>query len=64
MNKIRNGEVTTNNTEIKMIRRHYYKQLHANKMKTQKKGQILTNLQSLKTEPGRNRKYEQTNNQY
>ena len=63
MNKIRNGEVTTNNTEIKMIRRHYYKQLHTNKMNNQKKGQILTNLQYLKNEQGRNRKYEHTDYQ-
>ena len=34
MNKTRNekGEVTTDNTEIHRIIRHYYKQLYANKM--------------------------------
>ena len=63
INKIRNekGEITMDITEIRRIIRDYYKQLHANKMDN---GQILTKIQSPKTEPGRNRKHEQTNYEY
>ena len=64
INKIRNekGEYTTDTTEIQRIIRDYYKQLYANKMDNlEKNGQILRKVQSPKTEPGRNRKYEQTN---
>ena len=32
INKIRNGEITTENTEIQRIVRDYYHQLYANKM--------------------------------
>ena len=34
------------------------------KWTTEKNGQIIRNVQSLKTEAERNRKYEQTNYQY
>ena len=32
INKIRNGKITTDNTEIQRIIRDYYQQLYANKM--------------------------------
>ena len=61
VNKIRNekGEVTTDNAEIQRIIRDYYEQLYGNKM--DRNGQILRKVQSSKTEPGRNRNYEQPN---
>ena len=40
-------------TEIQRILRDYYVQLYANN--------LLRKIQLLKTEPGRNRKYEQIN---
>ena len=64
INKIRNdkGEVTMDTREIHGIIRGYYQQLYANKMDTLEEiGQILRKVQLSKTEPGRNRKYEQTN---
>ena len=62
MNKIRNekGEVTTGNAEIQRIIADYYEQLCGNKMDNlEEMGQILRKVQSFKTEPGRNRNYEQ-----
>ena len=53
INKIRNenGEITTDNSEIKRIIRDYYQQLYANKMDNLKEMDKFS-----KTEPGRNRK--------
>ena len=57
INKIRNeiGEVTTNNAEIQRIISDYYDQYMAIKWITWKK------WTDSKTEPGRNRNYEQPN---
>ena len=64
INKIRNnkGEITTDTAEIKKTIRDYYKQLYANKMDNLE--EMNKFLESPKTEPGRNRKYEQTNHKY
>ena len=64
INKIGNekGEFTTDSTEIPRIIKDFYEQFYANKMdKLEETDIFLERLQSLKTEPGRNRKYEQTN---
>ena len=63
INKIRNekGEVTTDKAEIQRIIREYYEQLYGNKIDNGRNGQILRKIQSSKTEPGRNRNYEQPN---
>ena len=63
ISKIRNekGEVTTDNAEIQRIIREYYEQLYGNKIDNGRNGQILRKIQSSKTEPGRNRNYEQPN---
>lgn len=45
-----------NSTETQTTRDHY-KQLHANKMEDLEEGQIPRNVQTHKSEPGRNRKY-------
>ena len=57
--KIRNEkeEVSRDNAEIQKIIRNYYEQLHRNKIN----GQFLGKVQSSKTEPRRNRNYEQPN---
>ena len=61
INKIRNekGEIKIDNAEIQRIIRDYYEHLYGNKMDIN--GQILRKVQSSKTEPGRNRNYEQPN---
>ena len=56
------GKVTTDNAEIQSIIINYYEQLYGNKIDNlEKNGQILRKAQSSKTEPGRNRNYEQLN---
>ena len=62
--KIRNekGEVTTDNAEIQKIVRDHYEQLYGKEMDNlQEMDRILGEVQSSKTEPGRNRNYEQPN---
>ena len=60
INKTRNekGEVTTDNAEIQRIIRDYYKQLYGNKMDNLEE---MDRFLFSKTEPGRNRNYEQSN---
>ena len=62
--EMKKGEVKTDTKEIQRIIRDYYKQFYANKIHNLENGQILRKVQLSKTEPGRNRKYEQTNCQY
>ena len=67
INRIRNEkvELTTVTAEIKRIMRDYYKQLYANKTDNlEEMGQSLRKAQPSKTEPGRNRKYKQTNHKH
>ena len=61
INKIRNekGEVTTDNVEIQRIISGYYEQLYGNKMDNLEEMDRF--LRTSKTEPGRNRNYEQPN---
>ena len=64
INKIRNekGEVITDNAEIQRIIRDYYEQLYGNKMDNlEEMDRFLKIVQSSKTEPGRNKNYEQPN---
>ena len=58
INKIRNenGEITTDNTEKQKIIKHYYQQLHVNKMDNlEEMDKFLEKYNFSKTEPGRNR---------
>ena len=67
INRIRNekGEVTTDTAEIQTIMRDYYKQLYTNKMDNLKEMEKFLEMHNLpETEPGRNRKYEQTNHKH
>ena len=64
--KIRNekGEVTADTAEIQRIVRDFYKQLYANEMDNLEEMNKFSEKYNLpKTEPGRNRKHEQTNYQ-
>jgi len=63
INIIRNekAEFTTDNGEIQRIIRAYYEQLYGNKIDNPEEMKILRKFQSSKTEPGRNRNYEQPN---
>ena len=64
ISKVRNekGEVTVDNAEIQGIIRGYYEQLYGNKMDNlEEMDRFYRKVQSSKTEPGRNRNYEQPN---
>ena len=62
-NKIRNekGEVTTDNAEMQRIIKDYFEQLYVNKMDNLEEMDRFLEKLSSKTEPGRNRNYEQPN---
>ena len=66
MNRIRNEnrEVSTDTAEIQRIMGDYYKQLYANIMDNLEEMEILRKEQPSKIEPGRNRKYKQTNHKH
>ena len=66
INKNRNekGEVTTEATEIQRIIREYYKQLYDNKMDHLEEMDQFLERYNFPSEPGRNRKYEQTNHKH
>ena len=63
INKIRNEkEVTTDTTEMQRIIRDHDKQLYIRQ--PGRNGQSLRKVKPSKTEPGRNRKYEQNNHKH
>ena len=66
VNSIRNekGEVTTDTAEIQRIVRDYYKQIYANKIDNLEEMDKFLKAQPSETNPGRNRKYEQTNHMH
>ena len=67
MNKIRNeiGEIIPDNTEIKKNhKRIIWTVIWQQIRQPGRNGQILRNAQPSETEPGRNRKYEQTNHKH
>ena len=61
--QIRNekGEVTTDNAEMQSIIREYYEQLYGNKMDNLEEMDRFLEKLSSKTEPERNRNYEEPN---
>ena len=64
INKIRNEkEVAPDTTEIQRTMRVLQTTISQQNGQPRRNGQILWKVQSPKTEPGRNRKYEQTNYQ-
>ena len=67
INKIRDkkAEVTTDTTKIQRIIKYYYRQLYANKMDNlEETYKFLIKVLSPKTQPGRQRKYEQTDHKH
>ena len=65
INKIRNEKlVISDSTGTQKIMSNYYNQLYASKLDNLEEMKILSEVQSSKTEPGRNRKYQQTNHKY
>ena len=66
INKSRNekGKVTTDNAEIQRIIRQYYEQLYGYKIDNLEEMDRFLEKFSSKTEPGRNRNYEQPNHQH
>ena len=57
--------LTTDNAEIQSIIRDYYEQLYGNKIDNlEEMDRLNRKVQSSKTEPGRNRNYEQPNYQH
>lgn len=53
------GNITSDTTEIQKVIRGYYKQPYANKLEQPRRnGKILRNIQTTKSESGRNRKFE------
>ena len=66
INRIRNekGEVTTDTAEIQRLMRDYYKQLYAHKMDKLEEMDKLLEKKTFENEPGRNRKFKQTNHKY
>ena len=65
MNKIRNknGEITTDNTEIQRIIRDYYQQLYANKMDNVEEMHKFLEKYNFPKQPERN-KSEQTHHKH
>ena len=66
INKIRNekGEVTTDNAEIQRTIRQDYEQLYGYKIDNLEEMDRFLEKFSSKTEPGRNRNYEQPNHRH